>query len=82
MVKDVTRFPVTGWQRAANRRGRRSASRIVSGRWLRFAPKAEPVGEGTAIIVDVMTSTSGEDRKLCTLILTLEELQRAIKTYT
>jgi hypothetical protein len=57
---------------------------IVSSSWLRFEPKAQQVeGEGTAIIVDVMTdSTESEsERKLCTLILTLEEMQRVIDTY-
>ena len=79
MTKNITRFPLTGWQRTANRRGRRSVSCIVSDRWLRFAPKAEPVREGTAVIVDVMTDASGSERKVCELILTLEGLRRRIE---
>jgi len=81
MTKDVTRFPISGWQRQANRRGRRSVSCIVSDRWLRFSPKAQPVGEGTAVIVDVMTDASGTERKLCELILTLEQLRRVVDGY-
>jgi hypothetical protein len=78
MSKNVTRFPITGWRRAANRRGRHSVSCIVSDRWLRFAPKAKVVGEGTAVIVDVLTDASGNDRKICQLILTLEQLRRVM----
>jgi hypothetical protein len=83
MMDNVERFPIKHSQRIRNRRGKRSVSCIVSDRWLRFPPKAEQINEGTAIIVDVMTD-AGEnecERKLCTLILTLEEMQRVIDMY-
>jgi hypothetical protein len=74
-------FPTRGWQRAANRRGKRSVSCIVTDRFLRFEEKMQPTDEGTAVVVHVMTDTSGEQLKLTTLIITLEQLHRVLKQY-
>jgi hypothetical protein len=73
---------MTGWRRTANRRGRHSVSCIVSDRWLRFAPKAKAVGEGAAVIVEVLTDASDKERKLCELILTLDQLRRVMDSIT
>jgi hypothetical protein len=80
-MSSVTRFPTKGWQRAANRRGKRSVSCIVTDRFLRFEEKLQPAEEGTAVVVHVMTDGGGEERKLTTLILTLEQLHRVLKQY-
>jgi hypothetical protein len=82
MAKNVEKLPISTWQRIQNKRGKWSASCIVSDRWLQFAP--EIVGSmqiGTAVAVNVMTSVSGSDRKICELTLTLEDLRRVLKQY-
>ncbi len=80
-MSKVVRFPTKGWQRAANRRGKRSVSCIVTDRFLRFEQKVLPTEEGSAVIVNVITDGSGEERKLTTLIITLEQLRQVLKQY-
>ena len=80
MSDDVVRFPVKSWQRVANRRGRLSASCIITDRWLRFEEGATKREHGTAVFVDVLTDTSGESRKIARLCITLEELRRGAIT--
>jgi hypothetical protein len=53
----------------------------VTDRFLRFEEKLQPAEEGTAVVVHVMTDGGGEERKLTTLILTLEQLHRVLKQY-
>ena len=56
----------------------------VSGRWLRFHPDSSRLTDGEFITVDVMTTVETEsdsrDRKLCELIVTREDLTRALDT--
>jgi hypothetical protein len=80
-MSNVTRFPSNGWRRASNRRGKRSVSCIVSDRFLRFEEKMQMTEEGTAVIMHVMTDGSGEERKLTTLIITLEQLRGVLRHY-
>ena len=80
-MSNVTRFPTKGWQRAANRRGKWSVSCIVTDRFLRCEEKVQPTQEGNAIIIHVMTDGSGKERKLTTLIVTLEQLREVLKQY-
>lgn len=80
-MSKVVKFPTRGWQRASNRRGKRSVSCIESDRFLRFEEKMQPTEDGTAVIVHVMTDGSGEERKLTTLIITLEQLRGVLKQY-
>ncbi len=77
LMPDVVKFPIKGWQRTANRRGKLSASCIVSDRWLRFAETSHKMPIGSAVWVDVMTDASGEE-KICSLAITVEELQRVL----
>jgi len=49
--------------------------------FLRFEQKVLPTEEGSAVIVNVMTDGSGEERKLTTLIITLEQLRQVLKQY-
>jgi hypothetical protein len=37
--------------------------------------------EGHVVLVDVMTDGSGEERKLCTLTITLEQLVKVIQQF-
>jgi hypothetical protein len=77
----VTKFPVHGWKRTANRRGKRSVSCIVSDRFLKFEEQTHSGEEGTAVIMHVMTDASEQERKLTTLIVTLEQLRDVLKLY-
>lgn len=88
MTDDITKFPVTLWNRIKNRRGSRVANCIVSGRYLKFhdidGPR-QPMRDGTPVCLDVMTDTKDDpedtsipDRKICELIVPLEELERIV----
>ncbi len=82
MDKNIQKFPITGWKRTLNRRGKRSVSCIVSERWLRFGePAQQAINMGTPLELDVMTDTLDENdefksKKLCSLIVTVEQLKK------
>jgi hypothetical protein len=70
-------------QRTMNRRGKRSVSCMVTDRWLQFPETATTVnfGDGkpsSTVVVNVMTETGGEARKICELTIRLEDLQNAV----
>ena len=67
------------WERERNRRGRMSASCWVSERWLRFSKKAEQEPFGTPVWIDVMTGSNEDARKICTVCVTVEDLERVLK---
>jgi hypothetical protein len=76
----VSKFPI-GWQeRWRNTYGPLGVPCIVSGRWLQFGESgAGPYREGEYIKIDVMTHGSAESpRKICELVVTREDLQRAL----
>ena len=79
MIKDVVLFPIKGWARAKNRRGKRSVSCIVTDRWLRFREEATTLAEGPVVFMDVMTDVSGDERKLCELCIPLDDLAKAVE---
>jgi hypothetical protein len=82
---NISKFPVSTWQRILNRRGKRTVNCIVSGRYLRYDDLGpSSIGYfparlkiGTPVTIDVMTDsdTEKEPRKICELTLTLEELK-------
>lgn len=76
----IIRFPITHSQRRQNSPGPLKVECIVSGRVLSFEGIATPLKEGSAVSVDVlaMSEDDKEPRKLCSLILTKEDLQRAL----
>ncbi len=78
MGDDVIRFPVKGWERIKNRRGKRSVSCMISERWFRFAEKADWLRDGPVVFVDVMTDAGDGERKLCQLCIPLKELVQAV----
>jgi hypothetical protein len=82
MSKNVTRFPMSTWQRIRNRRGKMAVSCIVSDRWLRFhSLYRDGIEMGTPIALDVVTNSHGHDgnpRKICSLIVTVEELRALV----
>ena len=85
MDENIKRFPISGWKRTLNRRGKRSVSCIVSERWLRFEePDQQALNVGTPILLDVMTETLNENhelksKKLCSLIVTVEQLRKLME---
>jgi hypothetical protein len=80
-MSNITKFPSSGWLRTANRRGKWTVSCITTDRFLQFENDAHKLSEGHVIQVDVMTAGNGEKRKLCTLMLTLEQLVKVIGQY-
>jgi hypothetical protein len=80
-MSNITKFPASGWLRAANRRGKWSASCVTTDRFLLFDKKVHKISEGHVVQVDVLTDGSGDERKLCTLMLTLEQLVKVIEQY-
>lgn len=85
MDKNIRKFPISGWKRTLNRRGKRSVSCIVSDRWLRFGePDQQALNTGTPLVLDVMTETPDENdefksKKLCSLIVTVEQLKKLME---
>jgi len=85
MDKNIQRFPISGWKRTLNRRGKRSVSCIASDRRLRFGePDQQALNIGTPIVLDVMTETPDENddfksTKLCSLIVTVEQLKKLME---
>jgi hypothetical protein len=76
----IVRLPVSWVQRWRNKCGKRGVPCIVSGRWLEFGERGQgPYQEGEYIDMDVMTdSGEGKVRKICSLVVTREDLVRAI----
>lgn len=80
----IKKFPIDSWTREQNRRGKRSVLCINSNRWLRFGkPSRRPLKLGRPIWLDVMTDTDDENgdvksRKLCSLCVTVEQLQKLL----
>jgi len=77
---DVIPFPIKGFQRQKNEAGRRAALCIVSERWLQFPKRGGgPIQIGEPLSIRVMTKSSeGKQRTICKLIVTREDLLRAI----
>ena len=80
MANDTIRFPMNSIDRIRNRRGKRSVSCTVSGRWLRFRDDVYRGPGETLVFIDVMTETDPdkESRKLCDLCISVEELKKVL----
>jgi hypothetical protein len=75
----VAGFPVTSEQLVQNRIGPRGVSCQVSMRWLVFGEESDLLEGGEFMGVDVMTLDQYEKpRRLCHLIVTREDLLRAL----
>lgn len=69
------------WQRIKNRRGTTSVNCIVSSRYLKVLGIAETgTADGAVVTIHVMVDKyeDGPDRRLCELILPIEELRAAL----
>ena len=76
---DVIPFPIKSLQRHKNKAGRHAVLCIVSDRRLQFPKQASAcLPDGEAIRLHVVTVISGKGRILCELIVTREDLLRAI----
>ncbi|WP_163581128.1 hypothetical protein [Gracilibacillus saliphilus] len=74
--KKIIKIPISYDQRKINEYGDGYVPCLVSERWLQFP---ETANNENNIIVDVMTQTEGnKPRKLCELILSRNDLLRAI----
>jgi hypothetical protein len=80
----VVRIPVSVDQRHRNTVGPGYVPCMVSDRWLRFPKQSGGhFGGGEYIAADVMTGSPEEHpRRLCELIVTREDLLRAISSVT
>lgn len=80
MVDNITPFPIPSWERRKNTLGSLKVECVVSQRMLSFDAKATALNLGTVVSVDVLTMPEGnrKPRKLCSLMLTKEDLQRAL----
>lgn len=80
MKNKIIRFPVSTLQRLKNENGPGYVPCMVSERWLQFPKKsAGHFNAGEFIDIQVMTkNVDGVTKKLCDLIITREDLQRAI----
>ena len=73
---------VTDWEQIKRRRGDRTVHCIVSERYLRFGvAHRSAFGDGHPLTVDVMLDRHGEgnDRKLCELVLPVEEIEVMVR---
>jgi hypothetical protein len=78
-ARQVSKFPLGWLERWRNYYLPLGVPCIVSNRWLQFAESgAGPYREGEYIRVDVMTNTGDTPRKICELVVTREDLLRAI----
>lgn len=74
----VVKIPITYEERKINEYGKGYVSCLVSERWLQFP---ETASHERHIPVNVMTQAEGkESRKICELILSKEDLLRAINS--
>lgn len=80
MGSKITRFPITYSQRRKNMLGPLCVECQVSGRYLQFHPTSSILQSGEFISVDVMAMYEEEksNRKICSLIITREELLEAL----
>jgi hypothetical protein len=89
MSDNISKFPMSHWQWIWNKRGKRSVNCVVSGRYLRYGhPASTSTGYfpdqhklGTPVTIEIMSSNDpdSKDRKICELILTLEELKQMVE---
>jgi hypothetical protein len=56
------------------------APRDTSRRWLRFRPDSHPTREGEFLFIEVMGLAGAAEEKLCEVIVTREQLLRALDT--
>ena len=72
---------MTQSRRIKNRRGKKSVNCIVSDRYLKFMDLADSnTAEGAVVTIQVMVDKYGDgsDRRLCELVLPVEELRAAL----
>jgi hypothetical protein len=77
---NVIRLPIKYTQILKNKRGKYSVNCLITDRWLKFEDTSVRMDVGEAVILDVMeTDTDGNDKKVCQLVVTKEELLEVIK---
>jgi hypothetical protein len=77
----VVRIPISVDRRWRNMIGPGCVPCVITGRWQRFPNHSGAyLRERECMIVEVMTGTPDEPRKLCDLTVTREDLLRAINS--
>jgi len=75
----IKRIQIGSMTRRRNQLGRFAVPCMVSDRWNEFAPSSGGhFQDGEFIPIDVMTDTSGNSRKICSLIVAREDLMRVL----
>jgi hypothetical protein len=77
-MAEIFKFPIDLFRRIANRRGARSVSCLATDRFIRFSREWQRTRHGNAVFIDVMTDGNGNERKICSLCITVEELRKVL----
>lgn len=81
MKDKIIKFPISHSKRHKNKMGKGYVPCMISDRWIKFPKKsAGHFGEGEFIEISIMTHsyTKGKPTKLCDMIVTREDLLKAI----
>lgn len=76
-MKKIIRFPVGYKQRMINQKGTGYVPCEVSSRWLQFP---EEIADSRYVPIKVMTNNGEKDKTLCELIISHEDLVRAVNS--
>lgn len=77
---NITRFPISAYQRRRNMQGPLHVECYVSGRWLQFGETSSPAGGGDIVWLDVMTQDEDKPaHKICSLAITVQNLKHALE---
>ena len=86
MMRDmghVEKFPIKHHQREMNRRGKMSLSCIVTDRWIKVGKPDWAHGDlGVPVEIEIIAAYSrstGGDHKICSMIITVEQLRSLLK---
>ena len=80
MKDKIIKFPISAWERHKNKMGKGYVPCMISERWIQFPKQSGGhFGGGEFIYIDIMTkNTEGHQKRLCSLVVTREELQAAL----
>jgi hypothetical protein len=77
--KKTIKFPITYRQRRKNELGPLVVECEVSSRFFRFSESSSLLNVGEFITIDVMTANGNRQRKICSLIVTRENMEKALR---
>ncbi len=83
MKNNITKIPISTWQRILNSRGKRTVNCMVTGRYFKYGTaNKKNLSIGTPVSLDIMTDTGSDrpDQKICTMMVTIEQLRMMLET--